>query len=97
MPTVKPTAANETVTAESMATMEPARAKEAAASEAPAAKPRASADKDAAYKVVRTVVSVRCTSVGRITVISVITDGCSTVVAAFWTNSDAHRPLCVGV
>ena len=70
-------------------------AEEAATTEAPAAKPRTSADKEAAYEVVRTVVSVRCASIGVITVISVVTDGCSTVVA--WTDADADRPLRVGV
>jgi hypothetical protein len=96
-PTGEPMAAVKTATAESTTTVEPATAIEAAASETPAAEPRSSADKDAAYKVVRAVVSVRCASIGIVTVISVTTNGCSTIVAAHWTDSDAHGPLRVGV
>ena len=95
-PAVKSTA-TKTAPAESTTTAEPAIAKEAAAPEAPTAEPRASADKDAAYEVIRAVVTVRRAGVGIITVIAVITDRCSTVVAAHWTNSDAHRPLRIGV
>jgi hypothetical protein len=86
-----------TPTVESVTIVEPARAKESTAAETPTAEPRASSDKDAAHEVVRTVVSVRCASIRIITVITEITHGCGTVVAAHWTNSDAHRPLRISV
>jgi hypothetical protein len=67
----------------------------AAAAIAPAVEPRTSADEEAAYKVVRTVVSIRCASVRIITVVSVIADGRGIVVAR--TNTDAHGPLRIRV
>ncbi len=100
--TGKATPASEpAATVKATTTVEPSAAEAATvvatASEAPTAEPRASANEDAAYEVVRTVVSVGCAGIRVITVISVTADGCATVVAAHWTNSDAHRPLRIRV
>jgi hypothetical protein len=63
-----------------------------------AAEPGASPDKDATVKPRRTVISVRRTSVGRITVVAPLTDG-GTIVATVpraYANSERNLGMRIG-
>src|SRR6266550_790410 len=60
-----------------------------------AAVPRASANKDTADKVVRTVEAIRCAFVGVVVIVSVRANGSRADVA--WSDSNANGNLSLGV
>lgn len=60
---------------------------------APTVEPWSGADKDAAYKVARPIVSIRCASIGSVTVISISADGCRADGYTNRTNADTHCNL----